>query len=168
MESYTAKPQHWICSSILLPRVANSPSSAFRTMARKRLQFRWFRAGLQTTKLFVELVLHLLCFTQGHQLDVPMSDVNWQEVVLEWLTVLSLSLFWQGKREEKNTTYLIPVRVFLSRITSIAKVKVITHIAVHSPTYDDSLAVVTGILHVNHFMVILMSFRFNSTCGTRC
>lgn len=49
-------------------------------------------------------------------------------------------------------------------IASIAKVKVITNIAVHSPTYDNSLAVITGIFHVHHFMVILVSFRFNSTC----
>lgn len=52
-------------------------------------------------------------------------------------------------------------------IASIAKVKVITNIAVHSPTYDNSLAVITGIFHVHHFMVILMSFRLNSTCKER-
>lgn len=64
-------------------------------------------------------------------------------------------------------SHLIPVRVFLCKVTSIAKVKVIAHIAVHSPTYDDPLAVITGIFHVNHFMVILMSLRFNSTCKER-
>lgn len=57
----------------------------------------------------------------------------------------------------------IPIGVFLCCVASIAKIKVITYIAIHSPAYDQTLAVVTGKLHVDHFMIISMALGLHST-----
>lgn len=59
----------------------------------------------------------------------------------------------------------IPVGVFLCCIASIAKIKVIANIAIHPPAYDQTLAVVTGELHVDHFMVVSMALRLHPTWG---
>lgn len=53
-----------------------------------------------------------------------------------------------------------PVGILLCIITTEAQVKVFTHIAVDSAAYNEPLAVVTGIFHIHHLMVILMAFRF--------
>lgn len=57
----------------------------------------------------------------------------------------------------------IPIGVFLCCVASIAKIKVITYIAIHSPAYDQTLAVVTRKLHVNHFMIVSMALGLHST-----
>lgn len=56
-----------------------------------------------------------------------------------------------------------PVRIFLCIVTSKAQVKVFTHVAVDPAADNETLAMVTGILHVYHLMVILMAFRLGTT-----
>lgn len=58
---------------------------------------------------------------------------------------------------------MLPVRILLCVVTAEAEVKVFTHIAVNSAAYNEPLAVVTGILHVHHLMVILMTLRLGTT-----
>lgn len=56
-----------------------------------------------------------------------------------------------------------PVRILLCVVTSEAQVKVFTDVAVDSAAYDEALAMVTGIFHVDHLMVILVTLRLGST-----
>lgn len=58
---------------------------------------------------------------------------------------------------------MLPVGIFFGVVTTKAQVKVFTHIAVDPAAYDEPLAVVTGIFHVHHFMIILMAFRLRTT-----
>lgn len=58
---------------------------------------------------------------------------------------------------------LVPVRVFLCRVASIAKVKIFTHIAVNALANNNPLAVIASILHVNHVMTGLVTFRSHPT-----
>lgn len=55
-----------------------------------------------------------------------------------------------------------PVRILLSIVTTKAQVKVFTHVAVDPAAYNEPLAMVTGIFHVHHLMVILMAFRLGT------
>ncbi|KAL0596927.1 putative uncharacterized protein C8orf44 [Plecturocebus cupreus] len=50
-------------------------------------------------------------------------------------------------------------------VASVAKIKVITNIAIHPSAYDQTLAVVTGELHVDHFMVVSVALRLHPTWG---
>lgn len=47
-------------------------------------------------------------------------------------------------------------------VTSEAQVEVFADIAVDSAAYDEALAVVAGIFHVDHLMVILVALRLGS------
>lgn len=57
----------------------------------------------------------------------------------------------------------VPVGVLLCRVASIAKVKIFTHIAVNALANNNTLAVIASILHVNHVMTGLVTFRSHST-----
>lgn len=56
-----------------------------------------------------------------------------------------------------------PVRILLGIVTTKAKVKVFAHVAVDPAAYNEPLAVVTGIFHVHHLMVVLVAFRLGTT-----
>lgn len=56
-----------------------------------------------------------------------------------------------------------PVRIFLCMVTAKAQVKVFTDVAVDPAAYNEPLAMVTGIFHVHHLMVILMALRLGTT-----
>lgn len=56
-----------------------------------------------------------------------------------------------------------PVGILLCVVTTKAQVKVFTDIAVDSAAYNESLAMVTGVLHVDHLMVILVALRLGTT-----
>lgn len=58
---------------------------------------------------------------------------------------------------------ILPVWVFFGIVTAKAQVKVLTHVTVYPTAHNKALAVVTGIFHVHHLMVILMTFRFSTT-----
>lgn len=59
----------------------------------------------------------------------------------------------------------IPIGVFLRRIAPIAKIEVITHIAIHPPADDQTLALVTGKLHADHLVVISVALGLHPTWG---
>lgn len=61
------------------------------------------------------------------------------------------------------TSSASPVRIFFGTVTPKAQVEVLAYIAVDSAANNESLAVVTGVFHVHHFMVILMTFRLGAT-----
>lgn len=56
-----------------------------------------------------------------------------------------------------------PVGILLCVVTSEAQVEVFTDVAVDSAAYDEALAMVAGIFHVDHLMVILVALRLGST-----
>lgn len=58
---------------------------------------------------------------------------------------------------------VLPVRVFFGIVTAKAEIEVLTDITVNPAAHDKALAVVTGILHIHHLMVILMAFWFSTT-----
>lgn len=56
-----------------------------------------------------------------------------------------------------------PVGVLLCVVTTEAQVEVFTDVAVDSAAYDEALAVVAGIFHVDHLMVVLVALGLGST-----
>lgn len=56
-----------------------------------------------------------------------------------------------------------PVGILFCIVTTEAQVKVFTHVAVDPAAYNEALAMVTGVLHVHHLMVILMALRLGAT-----
>lgn len=53
-------------------------------------------------------------------------------------------------------------------VTTKTEVKVFTDIAVDPAAYNEPLTVVTGIFHVDHFMVVLMTLGFGTTLLRIC
>lgn len=160
-----AQPQH---HPLLLSFGAGNSPATLTAMARKQLLLSYFRGWgrFPNRRNFCWTGPILATFLQRASTrcsDVGHNFVESNTRMTGWTWLLTIA-FLPSEAEETKMTSWIPVGIFLCRIASIAKVKVITHVAVHSPTYDNSLAVITGILHVNHFMVILMTFGFNSTC----
>lgn len=51
-------------------------------------------------------------------------------------------------------------------VTTEAQVKVFTHVAVDPAAYNKPLAMIAGIFHVYHLMVILVAFRLGTTWFT--
>lgn len=56
-----------------------------------------------------------------------------------------------------------PVGILLCIVTTKAQVKVFTDVTVDPAAYNEPLAVVTGVFHVHHLMVILVTFRLGTT-----
>ena len=56
-----------------------------------------------------------------------------------------------------------PVWVLLGVVAAKAQVKVLAHVAVDPAAHDEALAVVAGVLHVDHLVVVLMALGFRST-----
>lgn len=56
-----------------------------------------------------------------------------------------------------------PVWILLCMVTTEAQVKVFTYVAVDPAAHNEPLAVVTGIFHVHHLMVVLMALRLCTT-----
>lgn len=48
-------------------------------------------------------------------------------------------------------------------VTTKTQVKVFTDVAVDPAAYNEPLAMVTGVFHVHHLMVILMALRLGTT-----
>lgn len=59
----------------------------------------------------------------------------------------------------------VPVGVFLGHVAPVAKIKVITHVAVHPSADDQTLALVTGKLHADHLVVISVALGLHPTWG---
>lgn len=58
---------------------------------------------------------------------------------------------------------MLPVGIFLCIVTAEAEVKVLADIAVYSAAHDESPAVVAGVFHVDHFMIVFMTLRLGTT-----
>lgn len=56
-----------------------------------------------------------------------------------------------------------PVRILLRVVTPKAQVKVFTHVAVDPAAYNEALAMVTGIFHVHHLVVVLVALGLGTT-----
>lgn len=65
--------------------------------------------------------------------------------------------------EYDETRGVSPVGILLRMVATKAQVKVFTDVAVDSAAYNEPLAMVTGVLHVDHLMVILMALRLGTT-----
>lgn len=86
---------------------------------------------------------------------------------------ISLNLFsktsgWENKQITVVTVYtfflsLLPVGVLFGTVAAEAEVEVLADIAVNPAAYDETLAVITSILHVHHLMIVLVSFRLSAT-----
>lgn len=80
-----------------------------------------------------------------------------------FLPLLCVSL-GQGETNPPNQSKtMVPIRVLLGRVAPVAKIKVLTHVAVHTLANNHTLAVVASILHVDHTMAVLMAFGLHST-----
>lgn len=56
-----------------------------------------------------------------------------------------------------------PVRILLCMVTAEAQVEVFTHIAVYPAAHNEPLAVITGVFHVYHFVIVLVAFGLGTT-----
>lgn len=56
-----------------------------------------------------------------------------------------------------------PVGILLCVVTTEAQVKVFTDVAVDPAAYNEPLAVVAGVFHVHHLMVVLVALRLCTT-----
>lgn len=81
---------------------------------------------------------------------------------------------WLEKRNlKRNERFLtdqkvLPVRIFFCIVTTKAEVKVFADVAVDPAAYDEALAVVTGVFHVDHLMVVLMALRLGTAWSKTC
>lgn len=58
---------------------------------------------------------------------------------------------------------MLPVRILLCIVTAEAEVKVLADVAVYSAAHNESPAVVAGVFHVDHFMIVFMTLRLGTT-----
>lgn len=58
---------------------------------------------------------------------------------------------------------MLPVRILLCIVTAEAQVKVLADVAVDSAAHNEAPAVVAGVFHVDHFMIIFMTLRLGTT-----
>lgn len=56
-----------------------------------------------------------------------------------------------------------PVGILLCVVTTEAQVKVFTDVTVYPAAYNEPLAMVTGVFHVDHLMIILMALGLGTT-----
>lgn len=63
-----------------------------------------------------------------------------------------------------NLSDSLPVRVFLGVVAAEAEIEVLADVAVDPAAYDQTLAVITSILHVHHLVLVLVAFRLGPAC----
>lgn len=57
---------------------------------------------------------------------------------------------------------MLPVWVLLCVVATEAQIKVLAHITVDPAAHNEPLAVVTSVLHVHHFVIVLVTFGLGS------
>lgn len=77
-------------------------------------------------------------------------------------------MFFVRKRRKGSSVFLetkgtVPIRVLLCWVAAKTKVKIFTQVAIHPLANNDPLAMIAGVLHAHHLMVVLMAFRLHST-----
>lgn len=60
-----------------------------------------------------------------------------------------------------------PVGVFLSVVAAEAQVEVLADVAVDPAAYDQALAVVAGVFHVHHLVVVLVALGLGAACSDK-
>ena len=63
----------------------------------------------------------------------------------------------------RSISHPIPVWILLGVVAAKAQIKVLAHVAVDPAAHDEALAVVAGVLHVDHLVVILMTLWLGAT-----
>lgn len=58
---------------------------------------------------------------------------------------------------------MLPVGILFCIVTAKAQVKVLADVAVDSAAHNEAPAVVAGVFHVDHFMIIFMTLRLGTT-----
>lgn len=66
--------------------------------------------------------------------------------------------------QSTGTTFKVsPVGILLCIVTAEAEVKVLADVAVYPAAHDESPAVIAGVFHVDHLMVVLVTLRLGTT-----